>query len=149
MAVFEKRLRIAAPPERVFAFHELPDAFQRLTPPWEHVRVVEKTGRGLEAGVRVVLEMKLGPLRQRWVAEHTKYEPPVLFEDTQRAGPFAKWVHTHRVASAPGGAELVDHIEYELPFGVLGKVGGPFVRRKLERMFTYRHEVTKAWCEAP
>ena len=31
---------IAAPPERVFAFHERPDAFALLTPWWSGARVV-------------------------------------------------------------------------------------------------------------
>jgi len=32
---FTKESVIRATPERVFAFHELPDAFERLMPPWE------------------------------------------------------------------------------------------------------------------
>lgn len=38
---FEKESLIRATPERVFAFHELPDALKRLTPPWENVRIVK------------------------------------------------------------------------------------------------------------
>jgi len=38
---------------------------------------------------------------------------------------------------------LEDRIEYRLPFGWLGHlVGGWLVRRKLRRMFDYRHETT-------
>jgi ligand-binding SRPBCC domain-containing protein len=34
-------------------------------------------------------------------------------------------------------------VEYALPFGFLGRwFGGWFVRRKLERLFRFRHEVT-------
>lgn len=149
MPVFEQRSRIAASPERVFAFHESPGALQRLTPPWERARVIEASG-GLEVGARVVLELGVGPVKTRWVAEHTRYERPRMFEDVQRSGPFRRWVHTHTMASdGAGGCWLIDRIDYELPLGRLGALlGGPFVRRKLARMFAYRHDTTRRACEA-
>jgi ligand-binding SRPBCC domain-containing protein len=148
MPVFEKRLHVKVSPERLFAFHELPDAFQRLTPPWEHVKVIEKTGHGIDAGVTVLLEMRIGPVRQRWLAEHVVCDPPRLFKDVARSGPFRRWEHEHRVEPEEGGgAVLIDHITYELPLAPLSHVALPFVRRKLERMFAYRHDVTRRWCE--
>jgi ligand-binding SRPBCC domain-containing protein len=149
MPVFEKRTRIAAPPERVFAFHEQPDAIERLLPPWEKARVIEKTG-GLEVGARVVIETHVGPIKQRIVAEHTRYERGRMFQDRMRSGPFKKWEHTHTMEpDGAGGTWLIDHVDYELPLGLLGQIGGGwFVRRKLARMFDYRHEVTQATCEA-
>jgi ligand-binding SRPBCC domain-containing protein len=148
MPVFEKRTLIAAPAARVFAFHERPDAFELLQPPEDHTTVVEKSG-GIDVGARVVVDTKVGPFTQRIVAVHTKYEAGRMFQDTMKSGPFAKWEHTHLVEpDASGGAWLVDHIEYELPLGALGQLGGGwFVRRKLARMFAYRHEVTKRVCE--
>ena len=61
-------------------------------------------------------------------------------------GPFAHWKHIHRFQ--PGNdadrSTLTDDIEFRLPVGWLGNViGGPFVRRKLERTFRYRHAMTK------
>ena len=148
MTTFEKRTFIAAPPEAVFAFHERPDALERLTPPWENARVVEKTGDGIKVGARVVIELKLGPVKLRWTAEHVAYDPPRMFRDVQRGGPFRKWDHTHTVESAPGGATLVDTITYELPFAPFSRVAAPFVRRKIERLFAFRHELTRQLCES-
>ena len=67
-----------------------------------------------------------------------------------RSGPFKKWEHTHAMEDdGEGGAWLIDHIDYELPLGALGQLGGGwFVRRKLARMFDYRHAVTRRACEA-
>jgi hypothetical protein len=148
VAIFEKRSHIKAPPDVVFAFHERPDALEKLLPPWEDARVVERKG-GLEKGARVVLETKIGPIKQRMVAVHTGYEKGRMFQDTIVRGPFARWVHTHTMEpDGEGGTILVDRIEYELPLGVLGAVfGGGFARNKLERMFAYRHEVTRRECE--
>lgn len=140
---FIKESRIAASPEAVFAFHESPGALERLTPPWEKVRVVESDG-SLKPGSRVVLESRLGPIPLKWVAVHTEYEPPHLFADQQESGPFAHWHHQHHILDdGAGGTILRDEIEYRLPLGALGRLlGSRLVRKKLERMFDYRHEVT-------
>ena len=58
---FVKESVIEASAERVFAFHEAPDAFERLQPPWQTTRIVQPPA-SLEVGTRVVLEIKLGPL---------------------------------------------------------------------------------------
>ena len=142
--LFVKEVRIAAPPELVFAFHERPDALERLIPPWEKMEIVERAG-SLQSGSRVVLRGRLGFLPIQWVAVHTEYDPPHLFADRAISGPFAYWSHRHRfIDDQQGGTILRDEVEYDLPFGMLGRLfGGWFVRRKLEAMFAYRHDVTK------
>ena len=145
---FVKESVIKAAPERVFAFHELPDAFERLVPPWESVRLIQKADIS-QIGSRAIIEQKIfGVFPSRWIAEHTKYEPPRLFEDVQISGPFAAWRHQHIVKPHESGAILRDEIEYEPPLGFLGNLAAPFaIVPKLEKMFEYRHRVTREWCE--
>lgn len=144
-----KESRIDAPPERVFAFHESAGALERLTPPWESVRVVEGGG-SLEPGTRVTLESWLGPIRVLWVAEHTEYEPGRMFADRQVSGPFAKWHHRHLfLDDGAGGTLLRDEVDYEPPMGALGRLlGGRFLEAKLKKLFDFRHETTKRIVEA-
>lgn len=146
--LFVKESVIHAPPERVFAFHELPDAFERLVPPWEKVTVVQKADIKT-VGSRAILEQKIfGLVPSRWIAEHTAYDPPHMFEDVQVSGPFKSWRHRHIVEPHPEGAVLRDHIEYEPPLSFIGQLAAPlFIVPKLEKMFTYRHKVTREWCE--
>ena len=148
MTTFERRSRIHAPASRVFAFHEAPDALERLTPPWEPSRVIAKKA-GLEVGSWVEMETRVGPVPMRIRAVHTAYEPGRMFRDRMERGPFASWEHTHTVEpDGPDDCWLIDHIEYELPLGPLGALaGGWMVRRRLDRMFDYRHEVTRRACE--
>lgn len=150
MPIFEKRTRIGAGAARVFAFHEAPGAHQRLTPAWSGQRLIEPA-KSLAVGSRAVAEVKIGPVRQTIVAVHTAYEPGRMFRDEQVKGPFARWVHTHLVEpDGDGACYLIDHIDYELPLGALGRLfGGWYARRTLERLFDYRHQVTKEACEAP
>lgn len=145
---FTKESVINASPERVFAFHELPDAFDRLLPPWENVTIIEKADISV-IGSRAIVDTRIfGLITSRWVAEHTAYDPPRFFEDIQVSGPFASWRHRHIVEPHPDGAILRDDIEYEPPFWIFGAIAAPFaVVPKLEKMFAYRHEVTRKWCE--
>ncbi len=147
---FIKESTIKAAPERVFAFHELPDAFDRLVPPWENARVIQKADIS-KIGSRAIIETKLlGILPVRWVAEHTAYDPPRMFEDIQVSGPFKSWRHRHIVSPHELGSILRDEIEYEPPMGFLGGLAAPFIiLPKLRAMFDYRHEVTRTWSEKP
>ncbi len=140
---FTYRSRIAAPADVVFQWHTRPDAFEKLTPPWEHVKILERTG-GIENGARVMLRVGRWPLRVLWIAEHCDYVAGRQFRDVQVRGPFARWEHTHLVTpDGPGACWLEDHIEYSLPFAPVGRfLAGWFVRRKLKRLFAYRHRIT-------
>ncbi len=145
--VFDARSQMPVSAAELFSWHAREGAFERLSPPWERVEVVERTGDGIRPGARAVVRLKVGPLSQRWEAEHTVYEEGSHFQDTQVSGPFARWVHDHRMLPDPTSATssiLQDAIEYVLPVGPLGSaLGGGFTRTKLARMFAYRHRVTR------
>jgi ligand-binding SRPBCC domain-containing protein len=146
---YVKETRIAATPETVFRFHESPDALRSLIPPWEKMTVAESDG-SLAIGSRVVLRGRMGPIPIAWVAVHTEYAPPHLFADRQESGPFAAWHHRHHMLDdGRGGTILRDEVDYAVPMGKIGQFfGGWFVRRKLEKMFAYRHETTKRLIES-
>lgn len=122
-----------------FDWHERPGAFERLAPPWQSVRVVDRTGT-IHDGDRLTIELRLGPLRKHWVAVHEQCVPGRRFVDRQERGPFAEWVHTHSFFERDGGSRLEDTVEYRLPFGRAGElVGGRLARRRLDQLFAFRH----------
>lgn len=150
---------IAAPRELLARWHERPGAFERLVPPWEDMRVVARTpappgapgaGTPIGDGARLEIVLRKGPLRLRWLAEHRGYAEGHAFEDTAVHGPFRSWRHTHRFIDArdrgrPGtGSILRDEVAYELPLGRLARPALPLVRARLERMFAFRHDRTRA-----
>jgi ligand-binding SRPBCC domain-containing protein len=145
---FVKESLIEAPPERVFAFHELPDALKRLTPPWESARVIQPAP-DLRAGSIAIIETRiLGIFPSRWVAKHTLYDPPRMFEDVQVSGPFRLWRHRHIVSPHERGAVLRDEIEFAPPLRLIGRLAAPLlILPRLRRLFDYRHRVTREWCE--
>jgi ligand-binding SRPBCC domain-containing protein len=86
--LFIYRSRIEAPAAEVYAWHALPDALERLTPPGEHIEVIERTG-GIERGAKIVMLFGRWPFRMRWVAVHHECEIGRYFSDLQVSGPFA------------------------------------------------------------
>ena len=145
---FVKESLIGATPSRVFAFHEQPNALELLLPPWESARVIQ-SAKISEVGSRAIVETRiLGPITVQWIAEHTVYLPPHLFEDVQVKGPFHSWRHRHVIESRADAATLRDEIDYEPPMGFVGRLFAPLlIEKRLRKLFDYRHQVTREWCE--
>jgi ligand-binding SRPBCC domain-containing protein len=51
----------------------------------------------------------------------TEWDRPRRFVDEQRKGPFRSFRHEHRFESVEHGTRLIDDVEFEAPFGVLGR----------------------------
>ncbi|MEA2339894.1 MAG: hypothetical protein QOE82_3901 [Thermoanaerobaculia bacterium] len=144
---FIARSVIRTTPERLFGFHELPDAFRRLLSPGEKIRVIQ-TAPSLNVGSRTIVEIRIAFVYVRFESLHTAYDPPRKFEDQQVRGPFKRWSHRHIVEPHPDGAILIDDIEYTPPFGLLGRLADPIViKPRLRKVFAFRHRVTRDYCE--
>ncbi|MFI5357331.1 MAG: TIGR01777 family oxidoreductase [Opitutales bacterium] len=147
---FRLATRVERPAAEVFAWHLRPGAFARLQPPWEWVELPDGHA-GVTEGSRVNVRTRLGPIALDWEVEHRDVITGRQFCDVMRRGPFVAWTHTHRFEPAGETASLlVDEVDYRLPAGRVGRlVAGNWVRRKLERLFAYRHAVTKGDLELP
>ena len=142
--LISKRSVMPTSAEELFAWHERPGAFERLTPSWEKVKVLEQAD-GIRNGARVLLRVGMaGPLGMIWEVAHSDYIAGRQFVDQQVRGPFAYWKHTHTIVpNGPRGSILEDRVEYALPLGMAGRlVAGRFVRKRLGRLFRYRHAIT-------
>lgn len=159
MAVYERRTRVAAPFEDVWEFHSQISGLDALTPGWMNLEIESVTGPEgeadpdiLEAGARAESSVRpfgVGP-RQQWTSVITEREPgdgTAMFRDTMEGGPFAEWEHTHSFYADGDGTVIHDHVEYQLPFGPLGRTLGPLAVVGLEPMFRYRHRKTKTLLE--
>ncbi len=139
MQRFSYASRVPAPAEVVFEWHRRPGAFERLTPPWQPVRLVHTDG--VREGGRAVLELGPAPFSVEWVAEHYDVRPGHGFSDRQVRGPFRSWRHAHRMEPAgPDACLLRDDVAYSLPLA--GALLGGFARPQLKRLFAYRHRIT-------
>lgn len=124
---------IDAPRDEVFSWHARPGAFQRLSPPWQPVRIVSEA-ESLADG-RACLALPGG---LRWVAQHCPefYDPPRRFVDTIGSDGVAslpvrvlvRWTHTHEFDDVGDGrTRMIDRLETPVPAFAL------------RSMFAYRH----------
>ena len=128
---------IDAPVETVFAFHERPDAIQVLTPWWLFPRFERLCGKGLEAGVEVIVTTAGFA---KWHARHVAYEKNRLFVDEMVSGPMKSWRHEHHFQKQDGGTLLTDSIDF-VPIGPAW-----LVKWGLGLLFRFRHAVTRKEC---
>ena len=143
-ASFTHETKIDAGVVDLFEYHRRPTVLQRLSPPWESVQILDKQG-GIEDEGTTVLRVGVGPFKAEWKAGHRDYVENRQFCDVQLKGPFRSWKHVHAFRSlSEQETELNDTIHYQMPLGRLGGLlAGASIRRKLERMFVYRHTVTQ------
>ena len=143
ISTYKSELEVPVPVDQLFSWHENPGAFERLTPPFEPVKVKKRKG-GIDGG-EVHLQMNLGPIPLPWVARHHDYIKNEQFLDEQVSGPFASWNHAHLFEKIDAkSSKLIDKIDYKLPFGTVGKTfGGAFAEQKIKQMFAYRRNITK------
>ncbi len=142
--VYIKRTKINIPVETLFAWHARDGAISRLTPPWAPLKMISRSGPGIQKGVKVAFRLSLFKIPMIWEAEHIDYQANKEFKDRQIKGPFSKWEHTHRfISDGRENSIMEDKVEFELPFGFLSRPFYGFARKEFERMFNYRHRVLK------
>ncbi|GAB5534398.1 MAG: TIGR01777 family oxidoreductase [Rubricoccaceae bacterium] len=150
MPQFSARLAVPVSAANLFQWHARPGAFQRLTPPWQPVELEHY--EGIQTGSRAVIRLGTGAASIRWIAEHRATSDACVggdgtceFRDIQIEGPFASWAHSHRMI--PDGSDrsiLEDSVTYHLPLAPISElVGGWAAERQIERLFAYRHRVTR------
>lgn len=143
LEIVERTDPVAAPAEAVYAWHERPGALERLMPPWKEATVLQRHG-GLADGARTVLSVPVGPFRVRWVARHRNTVPGRQFVDEMLSGPFAHWVHLHKMLPVSDTlSSLHDRVEFVPPLGPFGRLASPWLRHEVERMLRYRHEILR------
>ncbi|MBF0413679.1 MAG: TIGR01777 family protein [Desulfamplus sp.] len=154
--IFIKQIDVNAPVETVFGWHEKPGAFERLTPPWMKLKNIHKSGKGIDAGTTLNMDICFANIPFSIKAEHIDYEKNRLFKDRLYGGIFSKWEHTHRflplgklasdseqsgICSMNNGiSRLEDRIDYALPFHIPDK-WHDLIRAEMYRLFNYRHNV--------
>lgn len=162
---FETRQWVPFPVELVFALFANPANLPHLMPPLletriEDARIAPPPARPVHPDPsRRFLSVAAGsgseilisfypipwvPKRVSWMTRITEFAWNSHFNDEQVRGPFNEFRHRHGItAEIRDGVEgtlVSDEIEYALPYGFVGRIGGALVRRKLAQSFAYRQK---------
>ena len=138
MNVFSLRsdVWLPRPLSQIFPFFSDPGNLETLTPAWLSFEVISGGPVDMAEGVRFDYRLRLRGIPIRWQSEIATWDPPRLFVDVQRAGPYRLWHHEHHFERRDGGTLVVDHVRYAVWGGWL--VDRLLVRRDLRRIFAYR-----------
>lgn len=133
-----RRQLILLPLADVAAYFQEPKNLQHLTPRWLYFRIEKVPTGPLTRGSRISYRLSLFGLPVRWRTLIERSNPGWGFVDTQVAGPYRAWTHTHTFAERNGEVLVEDRVDYEVPYGPLGFLAAPFVRLQLAAIFRYR-----------
>ncbi len=137
---------IPADASDVFSYYGRNLSILRLTPPWETLNLLNIT-ESMKAGSTIDLRIRLGCLKTSWQVKRVEFANNRTFVMSQSRGPFRHWKHTQSIRSlGDGTSSLRDLIQFSLPFGQFSnnRLGNYLARKRLERLFSYRHSITQS-----
>ena len=132
-------ITLARPRPEVFEFFAQAENLGRITPPELAFRILSPLPIAMGEGARIEYRLALHGVPMRWRTRIASWDPPHAFVDEQESGPYALWIHTHRLTETQGGGTRVeDEVRYRLPLSPLGELAHPIVRMQLRWIFEYR-----------
>ncbi len=128
-----------------WAFFSDPRRLAEITPPDLNLSPSHPVPDSMYSGMIVTYRIRLLPwISSTWVTEITHVDPPHLFVDEQRFGPYRFWHHLHRFTPRSEGVIAEDLVHYGLYGGPLaGWINASLVRPKLEEIFEYRRRALR------
>jgi ligand-binding SRPBCC domain-containing protein len=137
--VVEREVAVPVPLADAFAFFADPHNLTKVMPPWLGFRLLRIEGLPMRAGTTVEYSVRALGGARRAVVRVEEFEEGARFVDVQERGPYRYWRHEHSFEEWHGGALVRDRVEYELPFGALGRIANTMlVARQLQATFDYR-----------
>jgi ligand-binding SRPBCC domain-containing protein len=136
----ERSIFIPKAKEEVFLFFSDAHNLERITPAFLHFKILTPGEIVMKPGTLIDYELRLHGIPVRWRTLIEEYVPNDYFIDVQVSGPYRSWRHRHDFLERPGGTQMCDHVEYEMPFGPVGMlVRRLFVRSSLDHIFDHRN----------
>lgn len=150
MYTLHKEIEVTASLDKVWDFISHPKNLDRITPDDMSFKIVSHVPERMYNGLIVEYRVRIPLLGwQTWISELKHIEPGRRFVDEQKIGPYRFWYHEHRIEPAGDKVNIIDHISYEMPFGLLGRMVHPFlVRPTLERIFRHRESMFSGLLES-
>ena len=144
MQLYQLRSRQVLPisKQEAWDFLSNPGNLKVITPAQMGFHILDGADTAMFPGQLIQYIVKPFPFYTvKWVTEITHVAKGNYFVDEQRFGPYALWHHKHFLKELENGVEMLDVVDYKLPFGILGQLMHPvLVKKELHKIFTYREK---------
>jgi ligand-binding SRPBCC domain-containing protein len=127
--------------DTVWKFYTNIKHLEVITPNIMNLEIIKSQNDVLQQGTEVWLKAKL-LTKSRWHSKIT-YLKQYEYTDEMISGRFKLWQHLH-IFNKLGDekTEVIDQVNFELPYGLIGKLFENYVLKKLETIFSYREKAT-------
>ena len=139
MPTFRFRFVVQAPIQDVWKFYTDVKHLEIITPKEMDLKIINSSSQNIIQGQEIWLSGKImANRRNRWHSKITflkKYE----YIDEMLTGPFKTWKHSHKFDDLDGGrTEIIDEIQFELPYGIFGRLFEGYASNQLTKTFHHR-----------
>lgn len=137
--IFKQNVPISI--EKAWDFFSSPKNLAKITP--EHMGFIITSNYNDEKMYPgMLITYKVSPLlgiQLDWCTEITHVVDHKYFVDEQRFGPYAMWHHQHHFKEIEGGVEMIDIVNYAIPYGFIGRIANSIiVETEVKKIFEYR-----------
>ncbi len=85
---------------------------------------------------------------RQFTSKIIEMQSPLFFEDEMTRGDFKSFKHQHHFKQTANGIIMIDVIDFESPYGVLGKaVNKIYLKKYVENLLIKRNKVIKDYAE--
>jgi len=143
---------VNCPINRVWEFYTDIKHLEIITPKEMKLKVTYATSQKLTQGSEIWLEGRIMMIRKRskWhsmITSYSVYPQQYLYVDEMLTGPFKIWRHCHKFYDVDNNndqkqTQVIDEIDFELPYGIIGKLFDGYAYRRLEKLFCNRKLAT-------
>jgi ligand-binding SRPBCC domain-containing protein len=143
--IFRSSQLINKPIENVFEFFADACNLEKLTPLTLKFQILSDLPILMKTGTLIDYKITIHGMPVKWKTEILEWMPPYRFIDIQRKGPYKLWRHTHTFKTIDGKTLMEDVVEYEMPFGIFGRLAHPlFVKKEIEQIFDFRKKIIES-----
>lgn len=144
MRTFKQSFIVKSPIEKVWHFYTDAKHLEIITPKEIELKIISTTNQNIVQGQEIWVSGKIFEKirRKKWHSKIT-FLRAHEYIDEMLSGPFKKWRHLHRFRNIDGKqTEIIDEVEFELPYSILGKLFEGYAYKQLQKIFEYRKRAT-------
>ena len=127
--------------EKVWQFYTDIKHLEIISPKELNLKIITTTNQIITLGQESTISAKI---IIHWIW-HSKiiFFQQYEYIDEMLTGPFKKWKHSHKFNQLKENeTEVIDEVEFDMPYGIFGKIISIFVHKKLKKIFEHRKDET-------